>query len=58
MDIDHKLGIAKRAIESITRHDDAPPLHVQEAANELKAHIDREVADAMKRRAAKADAKA
>jgi len=55
MNIDRKLEIAKEAIASITRHDDAPAAEVATAAAEIGKFINAEMKAAGERRAARAE---
>lgn len=50
MKIARKIELAKSAISSITRHDDAEMVVVEAAAAELSAYLDAELADAVSRR--------
>lgn len=52
MDLYTKREYAKRHIDSIASHDDAPIGAVEEAIEQLKAYADEQLAEARVRRAA------
>ncbi|MBX3610400.1 MAG: hypothetical protein KF871_10950 [Hydrogenophaga sp.] len=56
MNVQEKLVYAKRAIQSITEHDDAPSEEVAGAVDELQKFAGEEFKKALKRRAEKAKA--
>lgn len=55
MKLRNKLEIAKRAVESITRHDDEPLEYRKIEIAKLLAHIDAEMGAAKDRAAAKVE---
>jgi len=58
MNVAQKLVLLKVNLNSIIDHDDASEEEVQAAVDSLKRHIDGQWAEAKKRRAEKAKAKA
>lgn len=56
MNVQEKLAYAKRSIQSITEHDDAPTEEVAAAVDELQKFAGDEFKKALKRRSATAKA--